>query len=242
MKAIILAAGRGSRMKVLTNGKPKCLLNINGSSLLELQIKAIQAAGIKDIGIVTGYRRESLTRSDLLEFHNKDWESTQMVYSLNHASDWLESDDCIVSYSDIFYETEAISKLVSSDADISITYDPNWQKLWSERFDDPLSDAETFEIDSNSFLKSIGKKPKTISEIEGQYMGLIKFTPSGWSRTNALLSDLSILEIKKIDMTSLLQLLINNAHSKILALPYTGTWGEVDFEFDLYIYNNRDNA
>ena len=60
MKAIILAAGRGSRMGQLTNDKPKCLLMINGKTLIELQITAITNAGIKDIAIVTGYKAEML--------------------------------------------------------------------------------------------------------------------------------------------------------------------------------------
>ena len=60
MKANILAAGRGSRMKHLTDERPKCLIEFNGKPLLEWQLEAIRAAGIDEIGIITGYKREML--------------------------------------------------------------------------------------------------------------------------------------------------------------------------------------
>ncbi len=66
-------------------------------------------------------------------------------------------------------------------ADLAITYDENWRSLWESRFGNPLSDAETFRLDNEDrTLLEIGNKPKTIDEIEGQYMGLLRFTPKGW--------------------------------------------------------------
>ena len=70
MKAIILAAGRGSRMNKLTQDRPKCLVELHGRSLLNIQINTLRDAGISDIGIVTGYKRELLTDRGLVEFHN----------------------------------------------------------------------------------------------------------------------------------------------------------------------------
>ena len=175
MKAIILAAGRGSRMKHLTDERPKCLIEFNGKPLLEWQLEAIRAAGIDEIAIVTGYKREMLTGYGLVEFHNPEWATTQMVSSLCCANEWLEANTCIVSYSDIFYEASAVRSLIESKADISLTYDPNWLELWTKRFGDPLLDAETFRLNPDGTLAEIGKKPKTVEEIQGQYMGLLKF-------------------------------------------------------------------
>ena len=53
MKAIILAAGRGSRMKLLTDEIPKCLVKLRGKSLLDWQLSALRAAGITDIALVS---------------------------------------------------------------------------------------------------------------------------------------------------------------------------------------------
>ena len=68
MKAIILAAGRGSRMKSLTDEQPKCLIELRGKTLLEWQLGALREAGIAEIGIVTGYKRELLSNRGLVEF------------------------------------------------------------------------------------------------------------------------------------------------------------------------------
>ena len=95
MKAIILAAGRGSRMKNMTNEQPKCLVDLNGKTLLERQLESLKKAGIEDIGIVTGYKHEMLKKYELVEFHNPLWEKTQMVSSLACASEWLKKDECI---------------------------------------------------------------------------------------------------------------------------------------------------
>ena len=95
MKAIILAAGRGTRMKALTEEKPKCLVELDGQSLLEKQLNALRQAGIEDIAIVTGYRRELLIPFNLVEFHNPRWAETNMVTSLACAEQWLQSEQQI---------------------------------------------------------------------------------------------------------------------------------------------------
>ena len=82
----------------------------------------------------------------------------------------------ITSYSDIVYSVDTITKLINF-SDIVITYDPNW--LWQMRFNNPLSDAENFRLDGDRLIE-IGLKASSIEEIEGQYMGLLKFTPAGW--------------------------------------------------------------
>ena len=67
MKAIILAAGRGSRMKNMTDERPKCLVELGGKPLLEYQLTALRQAGINEIAVVTGYRRELLVGYGLVD-------------------------------------------------------------------------------------------------------------------------------------------------------------------------------
>lgn len=236
MKAIILAAGRGSRMKNLTDNLPKCLVPLKGKPLLEWQLDAIYNAGIKDVGIVTGYKRELLSRYGLTEFNNEAWSLSNMVSSLLKADAWLKNDTCIVSYSDIFYQSDAVSSLIECSTDIAITYDINWQTMWEKRFGNPLLDAETFRINQNKELIEIGNKPNQVSDIQGQYMGLLKFTPDGWRMVKEFLSTLNLDEIAKIHMTGLLQQIIDRKIIPIQATPYSGIWGEVDTESDLIIY------
>src|SRR5579864_1590854 len=110
-RAIILAAGRGSRMKDLTDAAPKCLIQVRGRTLLDRQLDSLRAAGIDEIAIVTGYKRELLAGRADREFHNPTWERTNMVASLACADEWLREHVCVVSYSDIFFEARAVRSL-----------------------------------------------------------------------------------------------------------------------------------
>lgn len=241
MKAIILAAGRGSRMNKLTQDRPKCLVELHGRSLLNIQINTLREAGISDIGIVTGYKRELLTDRGLVEFHNSRWQQTNMVSSLEAAKVWLESDTCIISYSDIFYNSSAVISLINSPAPIAITYDQNWLQLWQRRFGDPLKDAETFRLTTEGILVEIGNKPNSIEQIQGQYMGLLRFTPNGWGEVKRIRSSLPEKERDTMHMTATLQRVIEAHSVNILAIPYNGIWGEVDSMSDISFYNQQFN-
>jgi choline kinase len=237
MKAIILAAGRGSRLKSMTDDRPKCLVEVQGRRLLDIQIAALSDAGIAEIAIVTGYRREMLALPDVKEFHNPDWARTNMVASLACAAEWLEQDVCIVSYSDIFYPAAAPKLLVDHTADLAITYDPDWRKQWEARFGDPLLDAETFRLDATGNVAEIGRKPQRVEEIEGQYMGLLRFAPAGWAEIARLRATLPPETRDKIDMTSTLQRIVEAGRVNLAAVPFRGEWGEIDTELDLRVFN-----
>jgi len=239
MKGIILAAGRGSRMSYMTDEKPKCLLKLNNKTLLQHQIDAFQGAGIENVGVVTGYKSELIDKYFNHKFHNKEWQHSQMVYSLNFAEEWLKSDSCIISYSDIFYEKSAVQSLINNPYDFAITYDPNWYKLWNKRFKEPLDDAESFKLNNNSCLIDIGEKSYDINDIQGQYMGLIKITPRSWSKISDFIQENSTNDWKKCQFTQLIKCLIQNNILDIHAIPYYGSWGEIDTISDLDLYNNK---
>ncbi|MGV7220798.1 MAG: phosphocholine cytidylyltransferase family protein [Nitrospinales bacterium] len=235
MQGIILAAGRGSRMDKLTQNNPKCLVQLSGKSLLNWQVESLQSAGISSVAAVCGYMAEKIQLEGLEKFINPRWNETNMVQSLVEAKSLLNTQTCIVSYSDIVYSPNAVSKLVHAEGDIVITYDKNWLELWKMRFEDPLSDAETFQVDENGVLLEIGNKAKSVSEIKGQYMGLLKFTPIGWGRVESYLSELTGHEQDKLDMTSLLKGLIA-CNTVINTVPIVDSWYEVDTANDLMIY------
>lgn len=236
MKAIILAAGRGSRMKSLTDERPKCLVELRGKPLLEWQLESLRAAGISDIAVVTGYKRELLAERGLSEFHNPRWAETNMVSSLACAESWLQGQPCIVSYSDIFYSPVAVRSLINNDAALAVTYDPNWLQLWTERFGDPLLDAETFRLTASHTLAEIGNKPQSVDDVQGQYMGLLRFTPEGWAEVVRLRAELSPQQRDSMHMTNTLQRVIDAGRVPIEAVAYTGEWGEVDSSEDLSVY------
>ncbi|QVW25060.1 phosphocholine cytidylyltransferase family protein [Pseudomonas hormoni] len=236
MKAIILAAGRGSRMKSLTDERPKCMVELRGKTLLEWQLAALRDAGVDEIAIVTGYKRELLAGRGMIEFHNSRWAQTNMVSSLACAQAWLQDEPCIVSYSDIFYSPVAVQSLMTCKASLAVTYDPNWLALWTERFGDPLLDAETFRLTSDNTLAEIGNKPQSVDDVQGQYMGLLRFTPEAWAEVVRLRSALTPEQCDKVHMTNTLQQVIDAGRVPIQAVAYNGEWGEVDSAEDLFLY------
>lgn len=238
MKAIILAAGRGSRMKEKTDILPKCLTELWGKTLLEWQLEAIHGAGIEEVYIITGYHAEEIEKRnpDINFLRNENWANTNMVSTLVCADELLSSDDCVVSYADIVYKKEAITKLINSKSDISLTYYTEFRKLWENRFANPLDDVETFKIDENYNITEIGQKAQSLDEIEGQYMGILKFTPKGWISTKKLMNRNMPKPIEKMDMTGLLEYLIQNG-MKLEGVPYDKIWVEVDSQEDLKLYS-----
>jgi len=235
MRAIILAAGRGSRMGQLGDERPKCLAEIEGKPLIKRQVAALRGGGAQAVGVVRGYRAQMIDLPDLTYFHNGRWAETNMVMSLTTAAEWLKAGPIVVSYADIFYRHELVRDLAAAAGDIVITYDRAWRSLWSRRFIDPLSDAETFRTDSSGRLIEIGNKARSIDEISGQYMGLLKFTPSAWRDIETLLAALDAQTRDRLDMTGLLQRLLRRKVA-IRTVGTEGQWGEIDNPSDLALY------
>ena len=152
-----------------------------------------------------------------------------MVRSLLAASDQLQSSPCIAAYTDIVYSVDSVLALSCVDADIAITYDPDWRQLWSARFSDPLVDAETFRLSPDGrHLAAIGARPTSLADVEGQYMGLLRFAPAGWA---------TVWELLALDMTSLLQRLIDE-EVPVGVTPAPWPWAEIDTPEDLHLYEH----
>jgi choline kinase len=232
VRALILAAGRGSRMGSLTAEQPKCLTPIDGRRLLDRQLDALRGAGITELGLIKGYQGHLLPTEGLTHFENPRWASTQMVATLRCAAPWLASAPCIVSYSDILYGSEVITALAAAPGGLAISSHTGWRDIWSARFADPLSDAETFRRADDGRLLEIGGRATSLDQIEGQYMGLLRFTPAAWADVEALLNSLPPERQDRIDMTSLLNALLG-AGVRIETVPVGGQWWEFDSEEDV---------
>jgi choline kinase len=241
MKAVILAAGRGSRMGALGDVRPKCLVELAGHPLLERQVAALRRGGADAVGIVRGYRADMLDVPGIHGFLNERWSQTNMVMSLACAAPWLRAEPVIVSYADIFYRAALIADLAAAQGDLVITYDRQWRTLWSRRFADPLADAETFRRGASGELLEIGGKTARIDDIEGQYMGLLKFTPESWRAVEALLATLEPAVRDRLDMTSLLRRLLA-AGIRIDTCGTDGQWGEADNPGDVELYEQMVSA
>ena len=233
-RAIILAAGRGSRMKEHTKEKPKCLNILANNTLLHWQLKSLNEGGIDKVILVNGYKAE-LIKGNFDTVTNKRWSETNMVASLFCVSSGKE--DSIISYSDIVYQSKHVIALKKTKGDIIITADLNWKELWELRFEDPLDDAETFKSTGN-VLNHIGGKTNDISEIGAQYMGLLKLTENGWNKMKEVYQSFSKEKQDKLDMTSMINELINK-NIEVNIVFVEGGWCESDSYSDIEVYEKQ---
>jgi len=233
-RALLLAAGRGSRMGIETASKPKCFTLLGGKRLLDWQIESLNAAGIDDITIVTGYRSEMFD-GKYATVENIRWSETNMVASLFCVKG--SNQDTIISYSDIVYKKEHVEALNDSTSDITITADKYWADLWKLRFDDPLDDAETFKSHDKRLVE-IGKKTCNMDDIEAQYMGLLKLSKTGWNTMYDLYQTFTPSEQNKLDMTSLLNILLGRG-IEIQVVFIDGGWCEADNYSDILAYEKE---
>lgn len=127
MQAIMLAAGKGSRLGKYTKNNTKCMLEVYGKTLLERAIDALLLAGIKDFIIVLGYKGENVKKYirekeldkkiNIIYVDNDVYDTTNNIYSLYLAKDYLIKDDTILLESDLIYDVSIVKKLVDSKYD-----------------------------------------------------------------------------------------------------------------------------
>ena len=239
MKAIILAAGKGTRLRPLTNEKPKCLVELEGRALLDHQLQALASVGIVDISLVAGYKAEKIRRSGVKIYKNKRFSETNMVATLFEAKSEMSGDcDLIISYGDIVYEPSVLEGLKAVSAPVTVAVDKEWRRYWAARMEDPLTDAETLRLANNGQISELGKKPRCYAEIEGQYIGLIKIRSDYVRKVRQLWESMDRhanydgQNFDNMYMTSFLQHMINIDWEVRPAWIENG-WAEVDCVDDL---------
>ena len=243
-KVILLVAGEGKRLRPYTSDRPKCMVEVNGISLIDRQLAVLRAEGLEDIMMIGGYKAEMLRKFNTKLKINPRYYNTNMLWTLFCAEEELEG-DVIVSYGDIVYSREILKSLLKSTADIAVTIDKEWESYWQARNEDPLDDAETLKLREDGTIGEIGQKPKSLNEIEGQYMGLMKFSANGVKQIkeifNSAIKDKKVLgkEVENAYMTDLLQAVINSER-QITAVPIFGEWIEIDTVNDLELPVTRD--
>jgi len=243
-KAIILAAGEGTRLRPYTLDRPKCLVEVDGRSLLDRQLAVLAAEGVDSVMMIGGYRAEMLERPGVELRLNPRYFETNMVWTLFSAEDDLEG-DILICYGDIVYSRAILQAMLQSDADISVAIDLEWESYWRARNEDPLDDAETLKMHPGGRIYEIGQKPRALEDIEGQYMGLIRLSSTGVNVLKKVFHDakdagqLQGKPVERAYMTDLLQAIINAGYP-IRSVPVNGGWVEVDTVGDLQSQTTRD--
>lgn len=248
MKAIILAAGRGTRLAPLTDTVPKCMVKYRDKTLIRYILDAYSNCNISNITIVGGYKMEVLKRhlaDEQINFcFNKEFATTNMVYSLFCAASEF-NDDLIISYSDIIYGKRTLETLMADNSPIAVVVDKKWKELWMIRMEYPLDDVESLKLGPGNNIIELGKKPRSEKEIQGQYIGLLKIKKEALNSVRDfynLLDKKAIYDGKDFNnmfMTTFVQSIINKL-MPVKAVPIEGGWLEIDSLTDLERYNRRN--
>lgn len=246
MKVIILAAGQGTRLRPFTDDRPKCMVEVNGKSMIERQLEIMRSCGIRedDITVVTGYRSEVLInklKDTAVHFIvNREYETTNMVCSLMCTRSLMEEEeDIIISYGDIIYEQSVFQKILDAQDPMSVIVDDGWYEYWSKRCENPLDDAETLMFDAESYLTEIGQKTTELAKVQSQYIGLMRFRKEGLKAVLQISAEAkqrseegkplwrTNRNYAKMYMTDLLQGLIDENY-KLRAVHIRRGWFEID--------------
>jgi L-glutamine-phosphate cytidylyltransferase len=137
MKAVILAAGQGTRIRSVHGEHPKCLIEVDNATILDHQLDALYKSGITDVTIVLGYEKEQIIShvrsrklSQVQRVHfveNPAFAITNNIYSLWLALDWVRGDSFIVLNADVIFDAEVLDRAVQANAPISMIVDPLWR-------------------------------------------------------------------------------------------------------------------
>jgi choline kinase len=139
MKALILAAGRGTRIHSVHGDRPKCLIqfNLSASTILDHQIESLFSAGVMNIGIVVGYEKDQIVQHVLTRYRerrrhfsfieNPMFAKTNNIYSFWLAQTWLHGEPFICLNADVVFDPRILLPAIPSVAPITMIVDPAWR-------------------------------------------------------------------------------------------------------------------
>ena len=177
-KALIIAAGLGSRLKKHTENLPKCMLDFGGKTLLQRQLEAYKNSGVENISLIRGYKKEKIKYKGIKYFENTDYRNNNILNSIFYAEKVING-NIIISYSDILFDTSVVQRTLESNHDISVVVDIDWRGYYVGRKDHPISEAENVIFNSNNEVEKIGKINKGNQEVHGEFIGMIKLSDHG---------------------------------------------------------------
>lgn len=230
MKAVILAAGQGTRIRSVHGEHPKCLIEVDERTILDHQLGALSMAGVDDVAIVVGYEKEQIVahaasrkssatpRVHFIE--NPAFAITNNIYSLWLALDWLKGDSFIVLNADVIFDREILQLAVRPYAPISMIVDPLWRD-------------ETMKVITEG--DRVIRMSKTIprEEFSGTYIGITIFSKAIEGRFFRTLNDL----ISAGRVNDFFNIAVQQLANEGVQVGYTSTdgwaWAEIDDPLDL---------
>jgi len=230
-QAVILAAGRGSRLGAEGAHLPKCLLPVAGRPMLAWTAEALRDCGVHELRIVAGWQAQAVQAWSADTVVNTRWADTGVLRSLLLADPWLQQAPALVAYGDGIYGRAALHRVLHApDADLLVPGDRLWHALWSRRFAAPLDDAESWR-GRDGWLEDIGARASAVGDVAAQFMGLLRIMPRGWQTLRAHVARWESADgaaaIDRMDMTGLLRRLLDEG-VRIACVEVEGGWVEID--------------
>ena len=243
MKAILIAAGEGSRMGALTKNLPKPLVDVNGSSIIERQLALLRKNSILDIVIITGPYSEKFDFANVNYVNDKNFKEHDQLGSLMCAKDNLD-DDVIILFADIIFEESILEQILESKHDVTIAVDMNWKELYRNRKNNSFSDADKVIIENGKATRIFKKMKENDKNFTiGEFIGLMKLSQNGAKQFkeeyeklefshSGTFHDAETLQTAKL--IDILQDLIEK-QIKVNTISITGKWCEIDTTEDLSV-------
>lgn len=241
MKAVILAAGQGTRLKKYTENLPKGMLSFMGKTIIERQIELYRYCGIDNIIVVRGFAADKIQYEGIRYYTNEDYANTNMVESLMAAKSEFD-DDIILSYSDILFEEHMLKAMMDSPADFAVAVDDNWKEYWQKRYGKVDFDTESLSLDENGNIIELGLENPKLEDIDARYVGLLKFSKAGLKHIVSIMEEAYLhyedkpwqqsgKPVRKAYMTDLIQAVIESGQS-VKAERFHNGWIEFDTNED----------
>lgn len=177
MQAIILAAGMGKRLKELTEGNTKCMVKVNGTSMIERMLGQLDSLNLSRIVIVVGYEAEDLkkyianlnTRTEIIYVENPIYYKTNNIYSLYLAKDYLIEQDTLLLESDLIFEDAVLRKIIE---------DPYPSLALVAKFENWMDGTVVTIDDDNNIKQFISKEKFIFDEMKDYYktVNIYKFS------------------------------------------------------------------
>jgi phosphoenolpyruvate phosphomutase len=233
---VVLAATKGRKLGTLTDDRPKCMVPVNGKPVLVGQIERLNAEGLKNISVVTGYKPEVVEALGVTTCNNPDWESTGELGSLLAAESKLNG-SIIVSYGDTLYQRYVLSNLLAAEDDITVVVDSSKKNMGSEKGMDWAKVDKPHQpsfYDATYRLQAIDPTIPAESA-DGEWIGLVKCTAAG---TEVLKKTIAAMKAEDPDyakrtIAEVLTLVVTSGRAPV-AVQYThGDWLDLDDLDDL---------
>jgi len=173
MRAIILAAGRGGRLRGVAGDRPKCLARIGARTLVERQLQALRGCGVNDITVVAGYHVtdvRAICGPGVDIVHNARYAATNSLYSLWLARDLLAG-GFVVLNADVLFHPQLLADLLTSRYDDAL--------LMAARSEDDSFSEEEMKVQVRRGCVVDIDKHMPVSQADGENIGIVKFGSEG---------------------------------------------------------------